>query len=91
MKLETQVLIEEKRADEAFCAIKVKNAPEAQELFNLAKSYYDDAKHFLAHGKLLEAFELFAYLWGLLDAGARLGLFDPGAARKHYKVEQNEN
>ena len=48
-----------------------------------------DANYFYAKGKLLEAFELYSYLWGLLDAGARLGLFDPGKARKHYKIEQN--
>jgi hypothetical protein len=83
------VIKEEKRADEAFLAIKVKDNSKAKDLFKLAKSYYKDAKHFQEKGLLLEAFELYSYLWGLLDAGARLGLFDPGIARKHFKVEQD--
>lgn len=88
MKLETQVVKEKERTKFAFRELKVKNLREAQDLHTLAKAYYDDALHFYNTGKLLEAFELFSYVWGLLDAGARLGLFDPGNARKHYKIDQ---
>lgn len=83
------VLKEEKRADEAFAALTVNDDPKARDLYELAFSYYEDAKHFQRNDRLLEAFELYSYLWGLLDAGARLGLFNPGIARKHFKVDQH--
>ncbi len=88
MDLLKQVKIEKERADFAFKEIKVKNTEKAKELFELAYSYYKDANYFYSKGQFLEAFELFAYVWGLLDAGARLGLFDPGKARRHYKIDQ---
>jgi len=88
MKLDEQVVKEYERIVFAFKELKVNDVPKAQELYVLAKSYFDDALHFYNKGLLLEAFELFSYVWGLLDAGARLGLFDPGLARKHYKIEQ---
>ncbi|MBD3312713.1 DUF357 domain-containing protein [archaeon] len=88
MRLEEQVVKERERAILAFKELKVNDLPGARDLYELAKAYYDDALHFYDKEKLLEAFELFAYVWGLLDAGARLGLFDPGAARRHYKIEQ---
>jgi len=88
MKLEEQVVVERDRTVFAFKELIVKPSPEAQDLYELARSYFSDALHFYEQGDLLEAFELFAYTWGLLDAGARLGLFDPGAARKHYKIDQ---
>ncbi len=87
MKLEEQVIIERDRLLFAFKELRVKKGGE--DLFELAKSYKDDALFFYEQGRLLEAFELFAYTWGLLDAGARLGVFDPGKARKHYKIEQD--
>ncbi len=89
MKLREEVEKEKRRAAFAFQEIKVNDKEGAKDLFELAKSYFDDANYFYEKGKLLEAFELYAYLWGLLDAGARLGLFDPGKARKHYKIEQD--
>jgi hypothetical protein len=54
----------------------------------LAKSYFTDAEHFLSEHRFLEAFELYVYIFGMLDALARLGLIDPGSARHHFKVEQ---
>ncbi len=86
MKLETQVKKEYKRTEYAFKELTVNKGGE--DLYTLAKSYYEDAKYFYNKGKKLEAFELFAYTWGLLDAGARLKLFNPGKAIKHYKIEQ---
>ena len=86
MKLESQVVKEFERTTFAFSELKVNKGGE--DLYTLARSYFDDALHFYNKGALLEAFELFAYVWGLLDAGARLGLFNPGKARKHYKIEQ---
>lgn len=88
MKLEEQVKIELKRTKFAFKELKINNKNKAKELYELANSYFKDAKYFYQQGRLLEAFELFAYTWGLLDAGARLKLFDPGKAIKHYKIDQ---
>ncbi len=88
MELESQVKKEYERTVFAFKELIVIDSPKAHELYELAKSYFDDALHFYGKGLKLEAFELFAYVWGLLDAGARLGLFNPGSARKHYKIEQ---
>ena len=90
MKLETQVVIEKERADFAFKELTINDKPGAKDLYTLAKAYYDDATHFYNKNALLEAFELYAYTWGLLDAGARTGLFNPGKARKHYKIEQQD-
>ena len=89
MKLKEQVIKEHNRTTFAFKELKVNNKEGANDLYLLAKSYFDDANYFYDKNQLLEAFELFAYTWGLLDAGARLGLFNPGKARKHYKVEQD--
>ncbi len=74
------------RSTFAFKEIKILRGGE--DLYTLAKSYFDDAKHFYDNEEYFEAFELFNYLWGLLDAGARLGIFNPGKARKHYKIDQ---
>jgi len=52
----------------------------------LVRSYFIDAKHFLDNEKYLECFELSVYVFGILDCLARLGLLDPGKARKHYKI-----
>ncbi len=87
--IKKMVLREEERTNEAFKAVTIIDDPKASDLYGLAKSYALDAKHFQDKGEYLEALELYSYLWGLLDAGARLGLFNPGSARKHFKVEQD--
>ncbi|MFA5406181.1 MAG: DUF357 domain-containing protein [Candidatus Nanoarchaeia archaeon] len=89
MELDSQLEKEYARTVFAFKELSVTDSQQARELYELVKSYYDDALHFYNKGLKLESFELFAYVWGLLDAGARLGLFDPGAARQHYKIEQH--
>jgi len=61
----------------------------ASPVMELVDSYSKDAEHFFKQGKYLEAFELFVYVFGLLDALARLKLIDPGESRKSYKIEQN--
>ena len=87
MELKSQVIKEFERTSFAMSELKVLSKPGASDLFTLVKSYFDDALHFYGKGALLEAFELFAYVWGLLDAGARLGLFEPGKAKMHYKID----
>ncbi|MBR9677716.1 MAG: DUF357 domain-containing protein [Nanoarchaeota archaeon] len=58
-------------------------------VMELVDSYAKDAEHFYGQKKFLEAFELFVYVFGLLDALARLKLIDPGKSIKNYKVEQD--
>lgn len=48
----------------------------AEDFFDMAKRYYEDAKHFQQRGDIVTAFAALNYAHGWLDAGARLGLFD---------------
>lgn len=50
----------------------------AEDFFNMANTYYEDAKHFMDKGDWINAFAALNYAHGWLDAGARLGLFDVG-------------
>jgi hypothetical protein len=78
---------ERQRVNESFPEIKVLDN-QAKDILGLARSYRVDAEHFYKIGDYLSAFELYVYIFGLLDALARLKLIDPGQARKHFKVEQ---
>ena len=51
----------------------------AEDLLNMASSYFSDAKHFFEKGEYVDAFACVNYAHGWLDAGARLGLFDVGS------------
>ncbi len=48
----------------------------AEDFFDMAQRYYDDARHFYSKGDVVNAFAALNYAHGWLDAGARLGLFD---------------
>lgn len=48
----------------------------AEDFFNMAKCYFNDAKHFEKEGKVVLAYGALNYAHGWLDAGARLGFFD---------------
>lgn len=48
----------------------------ARDSLNMIKSYFEDAKHFLEKGDLLNAFAALNYSYGWIDSGARLGIFD---------------
>ncbi len=50
----------------------------ADDFLNMAKSYYEDAKHFRENGDIVTAFAAVNYAHGWLDCGARIGLFDVG-------------
>ncbi len=60
----------------------------AKDLYDLSRSYFEDAKYFFEKGKFLEAFELCSYIWGILDSMARIGFINPKKTRKYFKVEQ---
>ena len=48
----------------------------AEDFFNMASSYFSDAKHFYEKGEYIDAFACVNYAHGWLDAGVRFGLFD---------------
>lgn len=68
----------------AFAKVKVVAPPRsfaakmAENFLDMAKRYYDDARHSHANGDDVQAFAQVNYAHGWLDAGARLGIFDVG-------------
>jgi len=48
----------------------------AEDFFEMATAYFNDALHFKEHNDLLHSVACVNYAHGWLDAGARLGLFD---------------
>ncbi|MFH1622911.1 MAG: DUF357 domain-containing protein [Candidatus Aenigmatarchaeota archaeon] len=74
------------RMDEVFKELKVVNA-DAMELYNLAVSYFSDAKHFLEKGDDVRAFEAVVIAWAYCDAGLHLRAFEvPDEMRKSFTV-----
>lgn len=66
-----------KITEQAFKKIKVnKKSKAADEVLDMARRYYDDAKYYNEKGDLVTAFAAVNYAHGWLDAGARLKLFD---------------
>ena len=60
---------------------------EAEDLLDLAKRYFDDAKFFEKKGDLVNAFGAICYSHAFLDIGARLGFFDVGNDNKMFMVD----
>ncbi|MBD3304297.1 DUF357 domain-containing protein [Candidatus Woesearchaeota archaeon] len=56
-------------------------------VFDMAKRYFEDAKHFREKGDVVTAFAALNYAHGWLDAGARLGLFDVGRDSELFTVD----
>jgi hypothetical protein len=59
----------------------------AHDFLDMAKRYYEDAKHFEKKGDVVTAFAALNYAHGWLDAGARLGLFDVGHDSELFTVD----
>lgn len=59
----------------------------AEDLLDLAKRYYDDAKFFEKKGDLVNAFGAVCYSHAFLDIGARLGFFDVGKDGNLFMVD----
>tara|TARA_B100000315_G_scaffold250739_1_gene284101 strand:- start:54 stop:329 length:276 start_codon:yes stop_codon:yes gene_type:complete len=60
---------------------------QAEDLLDLAKRYFSDAKHFESKGDLVNAYGAVVYAHAFLDAGARLGFFDVGSDNKLFMVD----
>ena len=52
------------------------NKAQANELLEMAKSYYSDAQHFEKEGKKLTALAAYSYAHAWIDVGVRLRLLD---------------
>ena len=53
-----------------------KDKKSAEDLIDLAKRYFDDAKYFEKKGDLVNAYGAVVYSHAFLDVAARLGFFD---------------
>lgn len=58
----------------------------AEDFFNMAESYYKDARHFLEKGDIVKSYGCVYYAHGWLDAGARLGIFDTGGDNRLFTL-----
>ena len=61
---------------------------QAKVVFDMAKRYFEDAKHFKEKGDIVTAFAALNYAHGWLDAGARLGLFDVDGDSELFTVDE---
>ncbi len=59
----------------------------AKDFYNMAKTYFDDAKYFMEKGDYINAFGALYYAHAWLDAGARLGLWDVKHNNKLFTVD----
>lgn len=64
-----------------------KHKKEAEDILDLARRYYDDARYFEKKGDLVNAFGAVCYSHAFLDIGARLGFFDVGKDSKMFMVD----
>lgn len=60
----------------------------AEDFLTMARSYYEDAKHFRDRGELDKALANINYAHGWLDAGARVGLFDVGGDDQLFTLSE---
>lgn len=64
-----------------------KDRKAAEDLLELSKCYFADAKHFQKKGDLLRAYGAVCYAHCFLDAGARVGLFDVDGDNELFMVD----
>lgn len=64
-----------------------KHRKQAEDILDLAKRYYDDAKYFEKKGDIVNAFGAVCYAHAFLDIGARLGFFDVGNDSNLFMVD----
>ena len=47
-----------------------------KELYNLARAYFEDSKHFYNKDLLVQSFEALIISWAYIDAGLKLDVFE---------------
>ena len=81
-KLEQYFSITKEALDKAKVAFDESRMSEAEDFFDMAERYFNDAKYFLEKKEdRVLAFAALNYSHGWLDAGARLGLFKVNDSR----------
>lgn len=60
----------------------------AEDFFDMAQRYFDDANFFRKKGDIVNAFAALNYAHGWLDAGARIGLFDVDGDNELFTVDK---
>jgi len=86
MELEELTKKEIEKMEKVLKEVKVKDA-KALEVYNLALSYFTDAKHFLDKKDFVRAFEAIVICWAYLDACLHFNLLEiPEEFKKHFTV-----
>jgi len=67
--------------------IVARHKKQAEDILDLAKRYFDDAKYFEKKGDLVSAYGAVVYAHAFLDIGARLGFFDVGKDNVLFMVD----
>lgn len=65
----------------------IKSRKSAEDIFDLAQRYFDDAKYFEKTSDLVNAYGAVVYAHAFLDIGARLGFFDVGNDNELFMVD----
>jgi hypothetical protein len=86
MELEELTKKEIEKMEKILKEVKVKDA-KALEVYNLALSYFTDAKHFLDKKDFVRAFEAIVICWAYLDACLHFGFLEISEEfKKHFTV-----
>jgi hypothetical protein len=86
MELEELTKKEIEKMENVLKEVKIKDA-KALEVYNLALSYFTDAKHFLDKKDFVRAFEAIVICWAYLDACLHFGFLEISEEfKKHFTV-----
>jgi hypothetical protein len=86
MELEELTKKEVEKMENVLKEVKIKDA-KALEVYNLALSYFTDAKHFLDKKDFVRAFEAIVICWAYLDACLHFGFLEISEEfKKHFTV-----
>jgi len=86
MELEELTKKEIEKMENVLKEVKIKDA-KALEVYNLALSYFTDAKHFLDKKDFVRAFEAIVICWAYLDACLHFGFLEISEEfKKHFTI-----
>jgi hypothetical protein len=86
MELEELTKKEIEKMEKVLKEVKVKDA-KALEVYNLALSYFTDAKYFLDKKDFIRSFEAIVICWAYLDACLHFGFLEISEEfKKHFTV-----
>jgi hypothetical protein len=83
MELEELTRKEIEKMEKVLREVKIKDV-KALEVYNLALSYFNDAKHFLGKKDFVRAFEAIVICWAYLDACLHFGFLEISEELKKY-------